>query len=475
MEMMSSISYKRIGRLLVILLGTGFLGCCFLRYCSPNYYSAFLYIYILPVGILAGGVLIRSGEVYQERSFQILALFYLWYLAAILLNEGLTRSPGENWRFILVAASQLFLLFPMGVALAQNNQRKTASLFAWISVGIVSVLSFWAIFQCLIDRTFIPGFENHYGIGTFVGRLVIFANPNPTGMVCAISAVLAGFLFCTQKAKSLKTVAAVCMAVCYTATALTESRTALLSVGIGFGCMTFRKCYLKILRKSGQRKLLYPIFAAASVAAAAFLLYRPIVAGFSMVCHSMVTRSYVNSDCMITGRDQIWRIGIAQMNATARSWLIGFSPNRIGEQIGDMVYEAQNFWTNELHNSYLQVLMGCGLPGLLLLLLFLVHVARTCVAAMLYYGDPEDWSSYLTGTVAAAMTMALAETFFFSYDQMHFVNFWFFAASGTLCGMHSCRVKELVFRTVPGYLPGARHAGAYAFQYGTLLREPMER
>ena len=311
MEMRNSIGYKRIGRLLVILLGIGFLGCCFLRYCSPNYYSAFLYIYILPVGILAGGMLILSGEVYQERSFQILALFYLWYLAAILLNEGLAHSPGENWRYILVAASQLFLLFPLGVVLAQGNQRKTAFLFAWISVGIVTALSSWAIYQCIIDRTFFPGFENQYGIGTFVGRLVIFANPNPTGMVCAISAVLAGFLFCTQKAKGMKAAAAVCMAICYTATALTESRTALLSVGIGFGCMAFRKCYLKKLRKNSRRKLLQPMLVAASVAAAAFLLYRPIVSGFSMVCHSMVTRSYVNSDCMITGRDQIWEIGIA--------------------------------------------------------------------------------------------------------------------------------------------------------------------
>ena len=119
--------------------------------------------------------------------------------------------------------------------------------------------------------------------------------------------------------------------------------------------------------------------------------------------------------------------------------------------------------------------MGCGLPGLLLQLLFLVHVVRTCVTAMICSRDPEDWSSYLTGTIAAAMVMALAETFFFSYDQMHYVNFWFFAAAGTLCGMHSCRVKELVFGTVPGYLPKARRIGAYAFQYGTLLREPMDR
>ena len=133
--MRSSINYKWIGRLLFILLGIGFLGCCFLRYCSPNYYSAFLYIYILPVGILAGGVLIRSGEVYQERSFQILALFYLWYLGAILLNEGLAHAPGENWRFILVAAAQLFLLFPMGVVLAQSNQRKTASLFPYAAAS----------------------------------------------------------------------------------------------------------------------------------------------------------------------------------------------------------------------------------------------------------------------------------------------------------------------------------------------------
>ena len=101
--MISSISYKRIGRLLVILLGIGFLGCCFVRYCSPNYYSAFLYVYIFPIGILAGGCVIRNGELYRDRTFRILGLFYLWYLAAIFLNEGLAHSPGENWKFILVS------------------------------------------------------------------------------------------------------------------------------------------------------------------------------------------------------------------------------------------------------------------------------------------------------------------------------------------------------------------------------------
>ena len=204
--------YERTGRILLILLAVGFLGCSFLRYCSPNYYSAFLYVYIFPIGILAGGCVIRNAELYRDRTFRILGLFYLWYLAAIFLNERLTHSPGENWKFILVSAVQAFLLFPLGYAAARKRCGKTAGTIAWISVGIVTALSGWGIFQCVSGRTYMPRFENPYGVGTFVGRLVIFANPNPTGLVCAISAVLAGFLACTQKKRGVRAAAAACAA-----------------------------------------------------------------------------------------------------------------------------------------------------------------------------------------------------------------------------------------------------------------------
>ena len=472
--MRQKIRYDQIGRILLALLGIALLGCSFLRYCSPNYYSAFLYMYIFPIGILAGGCLIRNGELYREKSFLILGLFYLWYLIAVFLNEKIVHSPGENWKFVLVAAVQVFLLFPIGFISARKKRGQNAFLYAWISVGIITVLSAWGIYQCLCGRTFMPAFENRYGIGIFVGRLAILANPNPTGLVCCISAVLAGFLFCTQKSRSMRILAAVCGVICYTATALTASKTALLAVGAGLGGITFRRCYLAEYQKKQQKRILRPLLLAVAVASACFLMYKPIVQIAGMNTHALADRAYLDSENPLTGRSDIWKIGLEQMNATARSWLIGFSPNRIGEQIGEKVFQVQKFWTNELHNSYLQVLMSCGLPGLLLLFVFLASVLKSCLSAMMH-GDGEEWSGYLAGIVFAVMTMAIAETFFFSYDQMHFVNFWFFASAGTLCGTESSRVRATVLSPASVYAPTGKWAGAYALQLGTFLREPMDK
>ena len=96
-----------------------------------------------------------------------------------------------------------------------------------------------------------------------------------------------------------------------------------------------------------------------------------------------------------------------------------------------MIAGYSPIWVQEVHSSFVQMLISCGVLCPVLFIVFVallaVRGARTFLAAPAK-GEPD--ARFLVPALVAVLISACMESFLLLYPQLHFSNLWFFLLAG---------------------------------------------
>ncbi len=485
------------------VIATGFLILTFLRYYRENLSELSLKMILLPAGLLAGGFLLGDTRIWKQKEFWFLLSFFGWVFFSALCSEPFYGAFEKNGRYLWILAAEIMYLFPIGYAYASigNTGKRIIGAFAWFSIIITVALCVWGI-SCSIRGVYynaasVTGFG--VGIHPEERRMTIFTHPNPTGMVLALSGILAVIESHRIRKNLIRILVYLCEGILYAGICLTDSRTSVFAFAIGIGCALFVTAFFRLQKQRAALRWGISLIAGISCLAILFLARKPVTSGLnwlteynvansqgSYVLQETKKRTETNKDSIeetagadelksktekpsepsktavpnpktittarsrkiqtelgevFSGREQIWAMVFNCMSREKRSWLIGFSPFGVGLVMGEWMQGFIGFWTTELHNSLIQILASSGVPAVLLLAGFLILLAWNSLRVMTGMINASEWIRYIPLLFVCLFCFAMQETFFVMYSEMHFANFWFFLLAGYFCRI--CSTEDM--------------------------------
>ena len=482
------------------VIAAGFMILTFLRYYRENLSELSLKMILLPAGLLAGGFLLGDVRIWKQKEFWFLLCFFGWVFFSALCSEPFYGAFEKNGRYLWILAAEILYLFPIGYAYASlgNTGEQIIGVFAWFSVIITVALCVWGL-SCSIrgvyyDAVSLGGFG--VGIHPEERRMTIFTHPNPTGLVLALSGILALIESHRLKKTLIRILVCLCEGILYAGICLTDSRTSVFAYALGIGCALFVTVFFH--RKNQKAVLQWGMSLTAGIACLAvlFLARKPVTSGLNWFTEYNVANAQeasglsdidlhdkdsieetaggdeVQDKAKITaklseaatpkpeiittarsrkiqtklgeifsGREQIWAMTVKCMNREKRSWLIGFSPFGVGLVMGEWMQGFIGFWTTELHNSLIQILASSGIPAVLFLVAFLILLAKKSIRVMTGMITVSEWIRYIPLLFVCLFCIAMQETFFVVYPEIHFANFWFFLSAGYFCRI--CSTEDM--------------------------------
>ena len=178
------------------------------------------------------------------------------------------------------------------------------------------------------------------------------------------------------------------------------------------------------------------------IAAAGFALNSLLLSGFNRIirqpaasvqsdgqAYEAVDRPLEEDIGSFNGRTAIWKAAVTEMQKNKSILLLGTSPALAEQTIGQ--YEASQ--GRNLHNSFLQMLFALGVPGLILMLAFLVSVFIASFRVVFSPAPLPLAERILPAALLAVLVLCCMESYLLLYPDVYFANVWFVLLSGYLC------------------------------------------
>lgn len=385
---------------------------------------------------------IYYAKLWKDRGFWFLAAYYLLFTARaiqigrweVMRLEGWISELSGLWVF--TACYGLYRLIPEG------QRRRVLGILAAVWIAGTVLNSLVGIYAAWTDKLFygftkdylrLMGRELEYKRTLFWGvsghRLRLIAGTNQSGAIQQMTVLMA---FCCglcaegKRARILYFLAAVPLLL---ALALTDARTAIIGLSAGVAVMAFAGVYQGLRsrkRKSGAAlapalRWTVSLLVMLAAFAAAVLLILQITPAFNQVkLQGILPSAYAESpgtvevsnrgfdftESMFSGRVEVWRAVFQVLQEKPKILLVGSS------KLGTMyrVNEILNYPYGHCHNMILQILMESGIPGLLLVLGFLIPILRNAGKAVLSPETPR-WIRLLPAIMIAFWVMDMDECF----------------------------------------------------------------
>ena len=386
---------------------------------------------------------IYYAKLWKDRGFWFLAAYYLLFTARaiqigrweVMRLEGWISELSGLWVF--TACYGLYRLIPEG------QRRRVLGILAAVWIAGTVLNSLVGIYAAWTDKHFygltwdylrLIGREAEYNKsvlfwGFYGNRLSLMENCNQSGAILQMTVLMA---FCCglcaegKRARILYFLAAVPLLL---ALALTDARTSIIGLSAGIAVMAFAGVYQGLRsrkRKSGAAlapalRWTVSLLVMLAAFAAAVLLILQITPAFNQVkLQGILPSAYAESpgtvevsnrgfdftESMFTGRVKVWRTVFQVLREKPKILLVGSS------KLGTMyrVNEILNWPYGHCHNMILQILMESGIPGLLLVLGFLIPILRNVGKAVLSPGTPR-WIRLIPAIMVALWVMDMDECF----------------------------------------------------------------
>lgn len=357
---------------------------------------------------------------------KLLGVFLLWVVVVLFINDyRIANAFKSKWFYCMCVTS--FLLFPFAYGLPKEQAAKALSAIAaalligvtlFASLGLVQVASLVSLPQWLTQGELM-------GIGPD-GRLWMLCHPNTFGPICGGAILLGGYLFARTRRALPKVLVAFAALICFTALALTDSRTAILATALGIALEAFlatvlllpkRKAVLRVVIALAAAAAAYSAFAQGSVLVRAVYPVPAQSQAQAQPSNTVAAPAPVPVEAPISSRDLrdidtfngrtgIWLGTLKGIQANPSILLTGTSPLISGKLMDP--YFPPNAPDENIHNTYLAWLVAYGVPGVLLLLAFLGLLATASVK--LTFGALFDRSSLAVRMIPAMLLFALAES-----------------------------------------------------------------
>ena len=335
---------------------------------------------------------IYMGKLWKNKGFLLLSAFWLLLFLRVFLENPANLFLNDISEYLLTGLWAFAGCYGLAEGLGEKQLKQFLGLITAIwTVGMV-VYSGIGLYAAWTDqRVYTIGRNAIFGL-YWENRLFLAYYETVSGAVLSLSAVIAvcGMLAAGHKwAKVLYGLAALPMLV---ALSLTGTRAAQITVSLGFGvAVLIGVLHLFKGKKDGRRsKAAWPaaVCAMALVAALSLCVALRMVGMFNhmkntggiLVARAMAESAGVeiaergldlgNLEGALNSRPLVWRTALRVLSENKKLWLTGTSVH--SPMTGINAYLG--WWTPaaHCHNTLIQVLLESGLPGLLLILLFVL-------------------------------------------------------------------------------------------------------
>lgn len=327
------------------------------------------------------GVTLAADQSRNARKPMILgAGVVLWFL----ISQGLQHIAGENPMHSGVSWSAYLMALPFAAALQDGKEQKGLDLFAICMICASVILS---LFSVMLWAGILPPSmaDQVYWDGA---RLYAKWHPNTAGRVFFIGAALCVRFFFRMPTKWGKTVMILLTALQFVVLVLTNSRTLIILM-----CVFFAGAVFFGIGYKGKRRLIAAFLAAAAVFTAAYGMSQvlfdkhndvrvaefiaemeekgeqvPDVPNSEIKLETEAVQGTLREDMgSFNGRTVIWKAAIRSLLSTPSIQLRGTA-----DIVGAFMRGGCPYYTQHTHNSWLEMAVGFGIPGLLMALYFTI-------------------------------------------------------------------------------------------------------
>ena len=393
-------------------------------------------------GLLAGALAVR-GQAFRRKT--------TWVLASGLALIFLRCFFGGRDTFYWGYRSVIYGVLAFGVC----YQTAFGLSKKWLLTFLRLLLALWTLFMAglslvgiwaaLYDQTITTAAGGVYRIGVTYSRLYLltFCTNSGSNLALSLLAALIGMLLTRNPLGRVLYVLA--SLVQYAALGLTVARTAFISVSIALGLLLACGLMAKLRGKRLSEKLvrLISFILAAALAVGSFLLLSKSPDLFGDVkeqvrsstdvvestdteegadteeavatpaprstnTQSTVQRRPITMDeNMLTQRQFAWQAVYRYIRQHPETLLYGASVVMPMAEVNPLA-DIENAAWDHAHNMYIQILLECGIPGIILLVLFLYSLARAALR-LFFSKDKPLWQRALPVIPICILISELAE------------------------------------------------------------------
>ena len=397
---------------------------------------------------------IYLGKLWKNTGFRILTVYTaIFFLRCFILDQNsiFEEEVAEN----IISALWLFsACYGMGYVLNEKQLKRFLLICTGIWTAGMTVLSCMGIYTAWTEKT-IPLLGNS---GIYVNvdqRVSIVYLATITGAMLGITILIAMLVVFSTRSKLTKRLLILPFIPLLLALALTDSRTAYISVSAGMGCMGFSAFYYYCQSRSNGRAdkhnwkpwifgilIMLVIF---SLLLWGIMQVTPLFNQVKM--RGLIPRAYAEevektavssrgfSGHVLTGRAELWEQIFDYLKQNPIALLIGeskLSPLHI-----------VNNYKAHCHSIYIQVLLESGIPGLLLFLAFIIYTLIHAIRVILDSEQPL-WIRLLPAIPVSLWVGDLAENFTWLRSSQCPMPAILCIAAGILCAQASGRKNTKV-------------------------------
>ncbi|MBA4347419.1 MAG: hypothetical protein C0413_01000 [Clostridiales bacterium] len=409
----------------------------------PIDYDTPILYWFFPVSLLLASQMYFNQRITRYFEIKLLLAFFVWGCVTVVLNYGRAQLVNSYLWFASIS-TVIFLGFTLPYAFEKEGARRVLLLLAavtFFAAVLLCVASLIAVFAKEVAAKAPSIFEDIF-IGQ--GRLSIDDHPNRSAPSPALGVVLAGVLLAGVKKGWQRILIVLGAVICFVTLALTGSRTAILGAGFAVAfeaALTLRQVlrgkihsvlrvcislfvavvitvgfyFASALTQQGCNTLLVRMEAVQTMPQQTQIPVEPAADSMPAVESAadvtapspaedlVITRDFSDADSF-NGRTDIWRGIWNGLLQNPKIFLIGTGPTMANNAM--LPYFPSINPVGPFHNSFLDVLVALGIPGLFLLLVFL---AMTALAAIrLSLGRASD-QPLMVKLLPAVMILVLAE------------------------------------------------------------------
>lgn len=407
----------------------------------PNLDAAAQYLPTL-WGLLAGALAVR-GQAFRRKTTWVLASG----LALIFLRCFFGGRDTFYWgyRSVIYGVLAFGVCYQTAFGLSKKRLLTFLRLLLALWTLFMAGLSLVGIWAALYDQTITTAAGGVYRIGVTYSRLYLltFCTNSGSNLALSLLAALIGMLLTRNRLGRVLYVLA--SLVQYAALGLTVARTAFISVSIALGLLLACGLMAKLRGKRLSERLvrLISFILAAALAAGSFLLLSKSPDLFGDVkeqvrsstdvvestdteegtgteeaaatpaprstnTQSTVQRRPITMDeNMLTQRQFAWQAVYRYIRQHPETLLYGTSVVMPMAEVNPLA-DIENAAWDHAHNIYIQILLECGIPGIILLALFLYSLARAALR-LFFSKDKPLWQRALPVIPICILISELAE------------------------------------------------------------------
>lgn len=407
--------------------------------------------------------LLTERRLLHNQGRVTLALFVLCYLVTLISNPNLLGFSGlSNFGYLFIT---LCLVYSYGKESDRRNRISSRIVCALISVA--NIVGIWMFFTKYNVYTTGGSF---IGIYIYENRLCgLFGNPAVLSMVSLVGFYMSIIQFSKATTRKYRVLSAIEASINFITLLLGNARSGILSVV----CMCAITTFLMLIKHERSYKRVFTaVIAAVMVAIIALsgvkIMQRTLALldvkydyYYNHICwenpdnlpsnnmdqededkrkeeelleEELLQEEALNSglsskierdDSGLNGRWELWMTGLKMLPEKP---IFGFgldNHNYSLEQMG----EAHLPVKGNLHNTYLDILVCCGVAGFICLLIYLVIMLRN-VIAFFKYNDGTTWNQgvVLFASIAGLMVLGLADSTLIASVYPTAIGFWYIAS-----------------------------------------------